>query len=153
MNMQRVDLAVIAIFTLCTSVVWHSSGKFKELDGFASRYMAYYAFGTTAFSASVIGPPMLIVALLLSYEGSVNELYVFIPLVTLLLFYKWLNGNVTYRLLLAVGVGIGAMVCYNFPVWHAAWHVLGAVTVALTIETPKRQARMYFQNFKYEQPA
>ena len=91
----RVDLAFIATFTVCTSVVWHSSAKFKDLDGFASRYMAYYAFGTTAFPPIAIGPAMLVVALLMTYEAHVNELYVFIPLVALLVVYKWLGGNRT----------------------------------------------------------
>ena len=66
--MKRYDLTMITLFSMCSSIVWHSSGKYKQIDSFVSRYIAYYAFGTSAFPAAIIGPAMLFVTVLTTYE-------------------------------------------------------------------------------------
>ena len=80
-TMKRYDLTMITLFSMCSSIVWHSSGKYKEIDSFVSRYIAYYAFGTSAFPAAIIGPAMLFVTVLTTYEVEFDEMYIFIPLV------------------------------------------------------------------------
>jgi len=151
-KMQRFDITMIALFTMCTSVVWHSSGKFKDIDGFMSRYLAYYAFGTTAFPPALIGPFMLFLVLMSTYEAQIDELYILIPLLGILLVYRGYNKTLTGNIVAAVIVGIAGVLCYRNVEWHSMWHVLGAITVALTIEPPKRQARFYVKNNPIEYP-
>ena len=150
-RMERFDLATLAVFGLCTSLVWHSSGKFQQMDAFISRYIAYYAFGTSAVPPAVIGPAVLILVVFLTFEQHVEEMYVIVPLVALLLFFKWNNNTITWRFVAAVGVGVGALVCYTQAeignvAWHSMWHVLGAIAVALTIEPLHRTTRKDFQH-------
>jgi len=131
---ERIDLTTIVLFGMCTSVVWHSSGKYKQIDGLVSRYMAYYAFGTTAFPPKIIGPAMIFIALLFTYEAQFDEMYALIPLLVLLAVYKWMNKTMTRRFIGTVVVGVVAILCYRNEKWHSMWHVLGAITIALTIE-------------------
>ena len=151
-SMKRFDLAMITIFGMCTSVVWHSSGKYKDIDGFVSRYMAYYAFGTSAFPPAIIGPAMLFVTVMITYNGEFDEMYAFIPLLGVLVLYRWINETLTRNIMLALVVGIFAVLCYRNVAWHSMWHVLGAIAVALTIEPPKRQSRFYVKNIPIEYP-
>lgn len=151
-SMKRFDLAMITIFGMCTSVVWHSSGKYKEIDAFVSRYMAYYAFGTSAFPPAMIGPAMLFVTVLITYNGQFDEMYAFIPLLGVLVLYRWINESLTRNIMLALVVGICAVLCYRNVAWHSMWHVLGAIAVALTIEPSKRQLRFYVKNTPIEYP-
>lgn len=145
-TMKRYDLTMITLFSMCSSIVWHSSGKYKEIDSFVSRYIAYYAFGTSAFPAAIIGPAMLFVTVLTTYEVEFDEMYIFIPLVCLLVLYRWKNETLSRNIVAAIVVGVLGIVCYRNPAWHSMWHVLGAVAVALTMETPERQARFYVKN-------
>tara|TARA_B100001287_G_C22426514_1_gene409347 strand:- start:5 stop:619 length:615 start_codon:yes stop_codon:yes gene_type:complete len=145
-SMERFDLAIITTFGLCTSLVWHSSGKYKDLDGLASRYMAYYAFGTSALSPSVIGPAVLFLSVLLTYNEQIDETYVFAPLLAILIVYRWVKETLTQNIILAVLTGTLAILCYRNTAWHSMWHVLGAITVGLTIEPPLRQTRFYMDN-------
>ena len=145
-TMKRYDLTMITLFSMCSSIVWHSSGKYKEIDSFVSRYIAYYAFGTSAFPAAIIGPAMLFVTVLTTYEVEFDEMYIFIPLVCLLVLYRWINDTLSSNIVAAIAVGVLGIVCYRNPAWHSMWHVLGAIAVALTMETPERQARFYVKN-------
>jgi len=145
---ERFGLTILSLIAMCTSVVWHSSGKYKEIDGFVSRYTAYYAFGTTAFRPEIIGPAMIFLALLFTYEAQFDETYAFIPLLVLLVIYKY--KSITKRFIGALVVGVFAILCYRNAKWHSMWHVLGAITVALTIEPPKRQPRFYVKNTPIE---
>lgn len=145
-TMKRYDLTMITLFSMCSSIVWHSSGKYKEIDSFVSRYIAYYAFGTSAFPAAIIGPAMLFVTVLTTYEVEFDEMYIFIPLVCLLVLYRWKNDTLSRNIVAAIVVGVLGIVCYRNPEWHSMWHVLGAIAVALTMETPERQARFYVKN-------
>lgn len=145
-TMKRYDLTMITLFSMCSSIVWHSSGKYKEIDSFVSRYIAYYAFGTSAFPAAIIGPAMLFVTVLTTYEVEFDEMYIFIPLVCLLVLYRWINDTLSRNIVAAIAVGVIGIVCYRNPAWHSMWHVLGAIAVALTMETPERQARFYVKN-------
>tara|TARA_B110000858_G_scaffold186889_1_gene230564 strand:- start:5841 stop:6455 length:615 start_codon:yes stop_codon:yes gene_type:complete len=147
---ERMDLTTIALFALCTSIVWHSSGKYKEIDGFVSRYLAYYAFGTTAFRPEIIGPAMIFITLLFTYEAQFDEMYAFIPLLVLLVVYKY--KSITRRFVGALVVGVCAILCYRNARWHHMWHVLGAITVALTIEPLQRQPRFYVKNTPTKSP-
>ena len=147
---ERIDLATIALFAMCTSVVWHSSGKYKNIDGFVSRYMAYYAFGTSAFRPEIIGPAMIFIALLFTYEADIDEMYAFIPLLVLLVAYRY--KNITWNFAGALIVGICAILCYRNVRWHSMWHVLGAITIALTIEPVARQTRFYIKSTPKESP-
>lgn len=151
-SMQRFDLTIIAIFGMCTSVVWHSSGKYKDIDGFVSRYIAYYAFGTSAFPPAIIGPTMMFVTVMVTYNEEFDEMYVFVPLLGVLVLYRWVNDTLTRNIIAALVVGTCAILCYRDVEWHSMWHVLGAITVALTIEPPKRQARFYIKNSPIEFP-
>ena len=145
-TMKRYDLTMITLFSMSSSIVWHSSGKYKEIDSFVSRYIAYYAFGTSALPAAIIGPAMLFVTVLTTYEVEFDEMYIFIPLVCLLVLYRWKNETLSRNIVAAIVVGVLGIVCYRNPAWHSMWHVLGAVAVALTMETPERQARFYVKN-------
>ena len=145
-TMKRYDLTMITLFSMCSSIVWHSSGKYKEIDSFVSRYIAYYAFGTSAFPVAIIGPAMLFVTVLTTYEVEFDEMYIFIPLVCLLVLYRWKNDTLSKNIVAAIIVGVLGIVCYRNPAWHSMWHVLGAIAVALTMETPERQARFYVKN-------
>lgn len=145
-TMKRFDLTTISLFAMCSSIVWHSSGKYKQIDSFVSRYIAYYAFGTSAFPVTVIGPAMLFVTVLTSYEEEFDEMYIFIPLVCLLIWYRWKNDTLSKNITLAIIVGVLGILCYRNTAWHSMWHVLGAISVALTMETPERQARFYVKN-------
>ena len=117
-----------------------------QRDSFVSRYIAYYAFGTSAFPAAIIGPAMLFVTVLTTYEVEFDEMYIFIPLVCLLVLYRWINDTLSSNIVAAIAVGVLGIVCYRNPAWHSMWHVLGAIAVALTMETPERQARFYVKN-------
>ena len=143
-KMRRYDLATAAAFGMCTSVVWHSSGKFKQIDGFVSRYIAYYAFGTAAFPPAVIGPGVLFLAVLVTYEPTVAETYAYIPLLVIVAACRL--KTITWRFVGALVVGVCALQCYGNAVWHSMWHVLGAIAVALTIEPPKRQPRLSYSS-------
>lgn len=145
-TMKRFDLTMITLFSMCSSIVWHSSGKYKQIDSFVSRYIAYYAFGTSAFPVAIIGPAMLFVTVLTTYEVEFDEMYIFIPLVCLLVWYRWENDTLSRNIVAAIIVGVLGIVCYRNPAWHSMWHVLGAISVALTMETPERQARFYIKN-------
>ena len=145
-TMKRYDLTMITLFTMCSSIVWHSSGKYKQIDAFVSRYIAYYAFGTSAFPVAIIGPAMLFVTVMTTYELEIDEMYIFIPLVCLLVLYRWKNDTLSKNIVAAIIVGVLGIVCYRNPAWHSMWHVLGAIAVALTMETPERQARFYVKN-------
>lgn len=145
-TMKRYDLTMITLFSMCSSIVWHSSGKYKQIDSFVSRYIAYYAFGTSASPAAIIGPAMLFVTVLTTYEVEFDEMYIFIPLVCLLVLYRWVNDTLSRNIVAAIVVGVLGIVCYRNPSWHSMWHVLGAIAVALTMETPERQARFYVKN-------
>lgn len=145
-TMKRYDLTMITLFSMCSSIVWHSSGKYKQIDSFVSRYIAYYAFGTSAFPAAIIGPAMLFITVLTIYEVEFDEMYIFIPLVCLLVLYRWKNDTLSRNIVAAIVVGVLGIVCYRNPEWHSMWHVLGAIAVALTMETPERQARFYVKN-------
>ena len=145
---ERFGLTILALVAMCTSVVWHASGKYKDIDGFVSRYTAYYAFGTTAFRPEIIGPAMMFLALLFTYEEQFDETYAFIPLLVLLVVYKY--KSITKRFIGALVVGVLAILCYRNATWHSMWHVLGAITIALTIEPAKRQPRFYIKNTPIE---
>lgn len=151
-KLERYDISIIALFGMCTSLVWHSSGKYKQLDAFVSRYMAYYAFGTSALSPTIIGPAMLFITLLFTYEDQFEELYMFVPLLCLLVLFRWLNDTITRNFIVALVVGTLGIVCYRNANWHSMWHVLGALAIALTIEPPERQARFYVKNTPIESP-
>ena len=149
-RMQRFDLATLAVFGMCSSVVWHSSGKFKVMDEFISRYIAYYAFGTSAFQPNIIGPAVLILVALFTFERQFDETYVLVPLLALVVIYR--IGNFTWRFVLAVVVGVVALLCYKNAAWHSLWHVLGAITVALLVEPPQRlPRRLPRRNFQQDQ--
>ena len=89
---------------------------------------------------------MLFVTVLTTYEVEFDEMYIFIPLVCLLVLYRWINDTLSSNIVAAIAVGVLGIVCYRNPAWHSMWHVLGAIAVALTMETPERQARFYVKN-------
>lgn len=151
-KMTRYDLSIISLFAMCTSVVWHSSGKYRQLDEFVSRYIAYYAFGTSALPPAIIGPSMLIVVVLFTYEEQFEELYIFVPLVCLLVLFRWLNDTITRNFIASLVVGVLGLLCYRVETWHSMWHVLGAISIALTIEPPERQTRFYVKSIPIEYP-
>ena len=95
---------------------------------------------------------MLILVVMSTYEEQIEELYIFVPLIVVLLIYRGLNETLTRNIVAAVIVGIAGIVCYTNVEWHSMWHVLGALSVALTIEPPKRQSRFYVKNSPIEYP-
>jgi len=128
---KRYDLSILSMIVMCTSIIWHSSGKYNKIDDFMSRYLAYYTLGTTAFNPVVIGVPMLFLSTLLTYNIEFEEMYVVVSLSILLIVYKIINNTMDYRFVFGSISGILAFVCFHLEHWHSVWHVLSAICVAV----------------------
>ena len=132
----RVDITILSLLALSTSLVWHSSGHLKTMDLFISRALAYYAFGCTAFPIKVVAPVVVFLTYVLTFEHIEDELYLTIPLLTLIALYKWYENTFTRNFFFAIIFGSAGVSIYRIAVWHHMWHVLAAVAIAFTLETP-----------------
>lgn len=131
---RRYDIAAMALIVTCTSLVWHSAGKFREVDAIFTRALAIYAFATTVASPLWAFAPAFLYAVIMNEVEM--DLSMLVPLVVALLLYKAYKRTWTSRFALAVVTGGLGILCYHDVRWHSMWHVLGAVSVALTIEVP-----------------
>ncbi len=131
---ERVDISVLSLTVLCTSLVWHSSAKLQNMDGFLSRLLGYYAFASSAFSLKIAGPISIILAYVLTFESEIEEWYLAGPLLGCLVIYRLWNKTFSVSFALALLFGGLGFTFYIIESWHAMWHVLGAVAVALTVK-------------------
>ena len=134
---QRYDLAALTLIVTGTSLVWHSSGKFQEVDSVFTSIAALYAYATTVLPPFVAAAPVVLFSVL---NGSDDSFALFAPLIVLLILYKivalvaHLPKPLTLTFFLAVVAGGVGLVCYSYDNWHSMWHVLAALAIALTIE-------------------
>lgn len=128
------DITLLSLTVLCTSLVWHSSGNLKDMDGFLSRFLAYYAFASSGLSLKVAGPLAILLAYVLTFEAEIQELALAVPLLVCLIVLKVWDNSFSVPFLFALIFGGVGVVCYYIEEWHVLWHVMGAVAVALTVE-------------------
>lgn len=134
---ERVDISVLSLTVLCTSLVWHSSAKLQNMDAFLSRLLGYYAFASSGFPLEIAGPVSIILAYVLTFESEVEELYLAGPLLGCLILYRLWNKTFSVSFALALLFGGLGFAFYYIEAWHVMWHVLGALAVALTVEKQK----------------
>tara|TARA_B110000285_G_scaffold235445_1_gene317222 strand:+ start:21103 stop:21705 length:603 start_codon:yes stop_codon:yes gene_type:complete len=138
-TVHRTDISIIGFFTMCTSLVWHSSSHYGLFDQFASRYLAYYAFGTTIMEPTVIGPPAMFLSVLFTYYEQFEELYMAVPIIIMFALYKAVKHTIGIRFIAAIVVAGAAMYCKRLVTWHSLWHVGASISVALLCtETPPK---------------
>ena len=160
---KRYDLAVLGIIVMGASLVWHSSGNYGPVDFMFTRIFAFYAFLSTVVNPSVALPLIVLFCVLnefWEYEsgketGSKSafddlEMTFFIPLILVLVLYRLYaryakkDGAITWTFAASVVVGIVGLVMFyalDSKIGHSAWHVLGALSVALTIEPETQEDR------------
>ena len=138
-TVHRTDISIIGFFTMCTSLVWHSSSHYGLFDQFASRYLAYYAFGTTIMEPTVIGPPTMFLCVLFTYYEQFEELYMAVPIIIMFALYKAVKHTISIRFIAAIVMFGAAMYCKRLVTWHSLWHVGASISVALLCtETPPK---------------
>lgn len=136
-TVHRTDISIIGFFTMCTSLVWHSSSHYGLFDQFASRYLAYYTFGTTILEPNIIGPPAMFLSVLFTYYDQFEELYMAVPIIAIFTVYKAVKHTLTLRFVVAIGIAAAAMYCKRIVTWHSMWHVGASIATAiLCTETP-----------------
>tara|TARA_B110000879_G_C11163144_1_gene509990 strand:+ start:941 stop:1543 length:603 start_codon:yes stop_codon:yes gene_type:complete len=138
-TVHRTDISIVGFFTMCTSLVWHSSSHYGLFDQFASRYLAYYAFGTTIMEPTVIGPPAMFLSVLFTYYEQFEELYMAVPIIIMFAVYKAVKHTISIRFIAAIVIAGAAMYCKRLVTWHSLWHVGASISVALLCtETPPK---------------
>jgi uncharacterized membrane protein len=144
---ERYDLCALNLIVMCTSLVWHSSGKFGPIDNMFTLIVASYAFATTILHPAVVAAPIVLLCVLNGDGESFDQLVVFLPILGAITLYRLvalvpsLNlphpFSLTFFLSLVFG-GLG-LASYYGDYWHSMWHVLSALAVALTIEPQEPQ--------------
>ncbi len=142
---ERYDLSGLSLVVLCTSLVWHSSGRFGTLDNTFSFLLASYAYTTTILPPAV-GVFPLVLLCVLNGDGEIyDQIAIFVPILVAITLYRLVALVPSLKLphpfsltfFLALVAGGMALASYYGDHWHSMWHVMAALGIALTIEPPE----------------